>query len=248
MTEDYSMHTSSKWSCRKNEQDVDGKGKKHAQWCQEPKNIEFELKEKESDSIVEEESEGEEPQTLVVRRSVRERRHLERYIPYAFYSNFSLSIIDDNPKTLKESVDSEGRKLWKEAMVDEMASLHKNEAWDLVELPARRKPIGSKWVFKKKMNAEGKVDKYKAQLVEKGYSKVPGINFGDIISLVSKVASIRILLSITAIFYFEVEKMDVKKKFLHKDLEEEIYMNKYEGFVVKGKKDLVCKLKKYLYD
>jgi len=53
-------------------------------------------------------------------------------------------------------------------MVDEMASLHKNEAWDLVELPARRKPIGNKWVFKKKTNAEGKVEKYKARLVEKG--------------------------------------------------------------------------------
>ena len=36
---------------------------------------------------------------------------------------------------------------------------HKNEAWDLVEFPARRKPIGSKWVFKKKMNVEDKVEK-----------------------------------------------------------------------------------------
>ena len=61
-----------------------------------------------------------------------------------------------------------------------MASLHKNEAWDLVELSAGRKPIGNKWVFKKKINAKGKVEKYKAWLVEKGYSPVPGIHFGDI--------------------------------------------------------------------
>eukprot|EP00253_Pinus_taeda_P010412 PITA_10412 len=52
-------------------------------------------------------------------------------------------------------------------MVDEMASLHKNESWDLVELLVGRKPIGSKWVFKKKTNAEGKVEKYKARLVAK---------------------------------------------------------------------------------
>eukprot|EP00253_Pinus_taeda_P003268 PITA_03268 len=71
-------------------------------------------------------------------------------------------------------------------MVDEMASLHKNEAWDLVELPAGRKPIGSKWVFKKKTNAEGKVEKYKARLVAKGYSLVPGIDFGDIFSPIAK--------------------------------------------------------------
>ena len=90
-------------------------------------------------------------------------------------------------------------------MVDEMASLHKNEAWHLMELPARRKPIGNKWVFKKKANAEGKVEKYKAWLVAKGYSQVPGIDFGDIFSPVDKVTSIRLLLSVAAAFDFEVE-------------------------------------------
>ena len=133
-------------------------------------------------------------------------------------------------------------------MVDEMASLHKNEAWDLVELPAGRKPIGSKWMFKKKTNAEGKVEKYKAWLVAKGYSQVPGIDFGDIFSLVAKVTSIILLLSVTAAaFDFEVEQMDVKTTFLHGDLEEEIYMKQPGGFAVKGKKELVCKLKKSLY-
>ena len=56
-------------------------------------------------------------------------------------------------------MDLEDGKLWKEAMVDEITSLHKNEAWDLVELPAGRKPIVNKWVFKKKTNVEGKVEK-----------------------------------------------------------------------------------------
>eukprot|EP00253_Pinus_taeda_P022083 PITA_22083 len=60
---------------------------------------------------------------------------------------------------MKELIDSKDGKLWKEAMVDEMASLHKNEVWDLVELPAGRKPIGRKWVFKKKINVEGKDSK-----------------------------------------------------------------------------------------
>ena len=106
---------------------------------------------------------------------------------------------------MKEAVDSEDGKLWKEAMVDEMASLHKNEAWDLVEFPVGRKPIGSKWVFKKKKNVEGKVEKYKAWLVAKGYSQVLEIEFGAIFSPISKVTSIRLLLSIVAAFYFEIE-------------------------------------------
>jgi hypothetical protein len=51
-----------------------------------------------------------------------------------------------------------------------MDALDKNEAWDIVELSARRKYFGSKWLFKKNFNAQGKVEKYKARLVAKGYS------------------------------------------------------------------------------
>eukprot|EP00253_Pinus_taeda_P034555 PITA_34555 len=91
-------------------------------------------------------------------------------------------------------------------MVDEITSLHKNEAWDLVELPDGRKPIGNKWVFKKKTNTEGKVEKYKARLVEKGYSHMSGNDFGDIFSPVSKVASIQLLLSVVDAFDFEDSK------------------------------------------
>ena len=111
---------------------------------------------------------------------------------------------------MREAVDSVDGKLSNVAMVDVMASLDKNEAWDMVEFLARRKPIGIKWVFTKNMNVEGKVEKYKDLLVEKGYSQVLGIDFGDIFSPVVKVASIRLLLSIVATFDFEVEQMDVK--------------------------------------
>ena len=71
-------------------------------------------------------------------------------------------------------------------MVEEMDSLDKNEAWNLVQLPVGRKVIGSKWLFKKKLNAKGKVDKSKAHLVVKGYSQVEGIDFGEIFSPVAK--------------------------------------------------------------
>ena len=59
--------------------------------------------------------------------------------------------------------------------------------------------------------------------------------------------SIRFLLSLAATFDLELEKMDVKIMFLHKDIDEEIYMKQPEAFIVKGKKELVCKLNKSLY-
>ena len=79
---------------------------KHEVQPKEPEKIEFELKEEESDSTTKEKSEDEEPQNLSVRRSVRERRQPKRYSPSPFYSNFALSIIDDDPRTMKEAVDS----------------------------------------------------------------------------------------------------------------------------------------------
>jgi hypothetical protein len=81
------------------------------------------------------------------------------YTPSDFHSNFSLSIIDDDPRTVREAMDSEDGNLWKKAMDEEMEALDKNDAWDLVALPSGRNSIGSKCVFKKKLNEEGKVEK-----------------------------------------------------------------------------------------
>jgi hypothetical protein len=73
--------------------------------------------------------------------------------PSDFHSNFSLYITDDDPRIVREAMDSEDGKLWKKVMDEEMTNLDKNEAWDLVEFPTGRKTIGNKWVFKKKLNA-----------------------------------------------------------------------------------------------
>ena len=63
----------------------------------------------------------------------------------------------------------------------------------------------------------------------------------------AKLTSIRYVLSIAAAYDLEIEQLDVKTTFLHGDLEEEIYMRQPEGFVCKGKEDLVCRLRKSLY-
>ena len=119
-------------------------------------------------------------QTLDLRRSDHVRRPVERYSPPVFRSSFVLYVVNDEPRSVKEVVSFEECKLWKNAMVEEMEALDKNEAWDLVEFHDGRKHVGSKWVFKNKLTATGKVEKYKAQLVAKGYSQVDGIDFSDI--------------------------------------------------------------------
>ena len=61
-------------------------------------------------------------------------------------------------------------------MQTEMDSLHDHSVWELVELPEGRKPVGSKWVFKLKMNADGSVERCKARLVAQGYSQKEGLD------------------------------------------------------------------------
>jgi hypothetical protein len=98
-----------------------------------------------------------------------------------------LAFIDEDPKLVREEVDSIQGKLWKDAMVEEMESLHKNDMCVLVGLPNGIKPIYSKWVFKKKMKTIGQDEKFKYLLVAKGYSQFEGVDFGDIFSPISKI-------------------------------------------------------------
>ena len=56
---------------------------------------------------------------------------------------------------------------WLEAMKSEMGSMYENKVWTLVELPDDRQAIENKWIFKRKMDSDGSVTIYKAQIVEK---------------------------------------------------------------------------------
>jgi hypothetical protein len=85
-------------------------------------------------------------------------------------------------------------------MVEEMEYLHKYETWDLVEKHNGRKPIGIKWVFKKNLNASCQLQNFKSPLVVKGYSQVKGVDFGDILSLISKLTSIRVIMCLATTF------------------------------------------------
>jgi hypothetical protein len=88
---------------------------------------------------------------------------------------------------------------------------------------------------------------YKARLVVKGFAQKKGIEFDEIFSPIVKMTSIRTILSLVVVEYLHLEQIDVKTNFFHGDLEEEIYMQQPQGYEVKAKENLVCRLKKSLY-
>ena len=97
-------------------------------------------------------------------------------------------------------------------MDDEMRSLEKNDTWVLTELPAGKRALLNKWVFRIKTEQDGK-RRFKDHLVVKGYSQRKGIDYAEIFSPVVKLTSIRILLSVVASDNLHIEKMDVKQRF-----------------------------------
>jgi hypothetical protein len=128
-----------------------------------------------------------------------------------------------------------------------MDSILSNGTWELSELPFGCKPIGCKWVFKKNLKPDGTIDKYRARLVAKGYTQKEGDDFFDTYSPIARMTTIRVLISLAASYGLLVHQMDVKTSLLNGELDEEIYMNQLDGFVVKGEEQKVCKLLKSLY-
>ena len=92
------------------------------------------------------------------------------------------------------------------------------------------------------MKDDGTIDKYKARLVVKGFRQKEGLDYFDTYSLVTRITSIRLLIALAAIYSLEIHQMDVKTAFLNGELEEEIYIEQPEGFVVPSKEKKVCKV------
>ncbi|KAG5527251.1 hypothetical protein RHGRI_028223 [Rhododendron griersonianum] len=155
--------------------------------------------------------------------------------------------IEADPKTFTEAISSRDAAFWKEAINDEMDSLLSNGTWKLVDLPPGSKSIGCKWVFRRKYNTDNSVHTFKARLVAKGFRQKEGIDYFDTYAPVARITSIRILMALASIYHLQIHQMDVKTAFLNGDIDEEVYMDQPEGFVLPGNERKVCKLTKSLY-
>ncbi|RVW26208.1 Retrovirus-related Pol polyprotein from transposon TNT 1-94 [Vitis vinifera] len=177
------------------------------------------------------------------RRSTRDRHPSIRY----FVDDYVLLTDGEEPESYEEAMRDENKIKWVDAMQDEMKSLHENHSYELVKLPKGKRALKNRWVYRVKQEEHTSQPRYKARLVVKGFSQKKCIDFDKIFSPIVKMPSIRVVLGLTTSLDLEIEQMDVKTVFLHGDLDKEIYMEQAEGFIIKGKEDYVCKLKKSLY-
>lgn len=122
---------------------------------------------------------------------------------------------------------------WKVAIKDEYDSLILNKTWSISQIPPGRTAIKSRWSSNSSLV-------YVAQLLA---SKPDVIDYGETFSPVVKYDTLRVILSFVAANNLEMSQLDIKTAFLYGKLDEKIYLQQPEGFVVAGKEKQVCRHK-----
>ncbi|GAB2282717.1 hypothetical protein Dimus_039558 [Dionaea muscipula] len=136
---------------------------------------------------------------------------------------------------------------WVKAMEFEYNALLRNNTWSLVLFHPSMNIIGTKWIYRLKLDVQGNVDRYKARLVAKGYTQRPVYDFEETFSPVVKHGTVCLVLSLAVCLNWPLHQLDVTNAFLHGELQETIYIQQPVGFIDPAKPTHVCRLHKALY-
>ncbi|CAI7879650.1 unnamed protein product [Closterium sp. NIES-53] len=143
---------------------------------------------------------------------------------------YCFATLGNDPRTHTEALASPDSPLWKQAMEKELASINENDVFELVDPPKGAYLVGCKWVLKKKLGADGSVERYKARLVFQGYTQREGEHYSETFAPVAKATTLRVLLALAASLNLKVEQLDVCTAFLYGLLMEEVYMRQPPGY------------------
>ncbi|XP_073304111.1 uncharacterized protein [Primulina huaijiensis] len=161
---------------------------------------------------------------------------------WKFSSSFENQKIE--PKNIKEALLDPS---WIETMQEELNQFKRNEEWFLVPIPTHQAVIGTRWVFRNKLNEEGTVIRNKARLVAQGFRQEERIDYDETFAPIARLEAIRIFLAFTAFKNFKVYQMDVKSAFLNGLLQEKVYVEQPPSFIDHFSPHHVFKLNKVLY-
>ena len=114
---------------------------------------------------------------------------------------------------------------WQSAILEEYQSIQDAGTWTvhaMSDFPAGRQPVGSKWVFKVKHNADRSVERYKARMVAKGYSQIEGLDYHETFAPVTRYDSLCLIIALPTHYGLDTDQLDIKSAFLNGGLVEEI--------------------------
>ena len=115
--------------------------------------------------------------------SFRQSRPPQRYSGYMALMS---DLIDKEPSGFQEA---SKQQVWHDAMVEEYASIMKNNVWEVGPRPEGKSMVGSRWIYKIKHVADGNIEKFKVKFVAKGFSQKEGVDYDETFSLVARYTS-----------------------------------------------------------
>ena len=160
------------------------------------------------------------------------------------FCNFSAFISLVEPKNIREALEDAD---WIIAMQEELEEFKRNKVWRLVPKPRGQTVIGTRWVFRNKVDELGDVIRNKARLVAQGFSQQEGIDYTETFAPVARIEAVRIFLAYATHKRFKVFQMDVKSAFLNGELKEECYLQQPPGFEDLNHPEYCYKLDKAVY-
>nr|GEV94293.1 hypothetical protein [Tanacetum cinerariifolium] len=132
---------------------------------------------------------------------------------------FACFLSHEEPKRVHQALKNPS---WIEAIQEELLQFMIQKVWVLVDLPYRKRAIGTKWVSRNKKDERGIVIRYKARLVAQGHTQEDGIDYNEVFAPVARIEAIRLFLAYASFMGFMVYQMDVKSAFLYSTIEKEV--------------------------
>jgi hypothetical protein len=170
----------------------------------------------------------------------------ESKTPHRFggYVALMSSISDAKPSSFEEA---NKLQVWKDSMLEEYRSILKNNVWDIVPRPKDKSVVSSKWIYKIKHAVDGSVENFKARFVASGFTQKEGIDYEETFAPVARYTSIQTIIALTFVLGWKLHQMDVKTTFLNGKIEQKVFVEQPDGFVLHNKGTHLCKLRKALY-
>jgi hypothetical protein len=138
---------------------------------------------------------------------------------------------------------------WEKVMRAEFNSLVENQTWDLIKRSdIKQNVITERWIFRLKRDRGDNPQRYTVRWVAHDFKQRHEVDFDEIFASVVKFVSYKILMTISIIRELQIRHMNVVTAFLYEFLDEDVYVIQSHMFEFGENEDLVCKLKRALYD
>lgn len=160
------------------------------------------------------------------------QKYDDTFADISYYSTLENSGYTE-PKTIKQALKSPEKKEWLAAIHAEIRQLIRKKTFQAIDRNNLQKsgkiPLSVKWVFKRKTDKNGNIDKYKARLVVRGFEQRYGIDYFQTFATGTKSTTWRLLFALAAYHDWEIEQIDIIGAFLNGNLDEEVYITPIPG-------------------